>query len=128
MTVLLDTHLLLWALYEPELLPGDIQDELSDPGLDVWFSAVNIWEIAIKASLDRPDFAVDPTEVRSAALGLGFVELAVDGIAAAAVRSLPRLHGDPFDRLLLAQALTTGNTLLTHDVTLGRHPGPVRVV
>jgi len=127
-TILLDTHLLLWALYEPRHLPDGALDELGDPETDVWFSAVNVWEIAIKTSLGRPEFTVDPIEARKAALDIGFVELAVDGIAAAAVRALPPIHGDPFDRLLVAQALTTGHTLVTHDDVLGRYPGPIQVV
>lgn len=128
MTILLDTHLLLWALYEPQHLPDGALEQLENPEIDVWFSAVNVWEIAIKASLGRPDFTVDPIEARRAALDIGFVEMAVDGVAAAAVRALPHVHGDPFDRLLVAQALTTGLTLVTHDASLGRYPAPIRVV
>jgi PIN domain nuclease of toxin-antitoxin system len=125
MSYLLDTHVLLWALYEPERLPASTVALLEDPASDVWISAASIWEIAIKASLNRADFTASPFEARAEALALGFRELAVDGLHAAQVTTLPRLHADPFDRLLVAQATATGHTLLTVDAWVVQYPGPI---
>ena len=70
--ILLDTHLLIWALDEYDRLPGDIRDLLQDPANEVVFSVVSIWEIAIKARLGRTSFAVRPDEIASSALATGF--------------------------------------------------------
>ena len=75
MKLLLDTHLLLWALAEPEKLGAEVRALLEDPENEVLFSAASIWEVAIKAGLGRPDFAVRPEEVAQAALEAGFAEL-----------------------------------------------------
>jgi PIN domain nuclease of toxin-antitoxin system len=128
MSTLLDTHILLWALTEPDRLPADARTELENPSLDAWFSAVSIWEIAIKSSGPRADFTVDPQVVRRELLDLGFIELAVTGAHAAAVATLPPIHRDPFDRLLVAQATLEGLPLVTHDATVARYPGPIRLV
>jgi PIN domain nuclease of toxin-antitoxin system len=126
MAVLLDTHVLLWALYDPARLSDRMRALLEDPDEEVWFSAATIWEVSIKFGLDRPDFTADPYEVRAEALRLGFVELAVDGLHAAQVTALPRLHNDPFDRLLVAQATATGLTLVTADAVVATYPGPIQ--
>ncbi len=104
--LLLDTHIhiLLWALIEPGRLPSAAGEALEAPENRVFFSAANIWEIAIKRALDRLDFAAEPGLVRSAALRTGFEELPVSGLHALRVRGLSHLHRDPFDRLLIAQA------------------------
>ncbi|MDR0365879.1 MAG: type II toxin-antitoxin system VapC family toxin [Bifidobacteriaceae bacterium] len=112
---LLDTHLLLWALYEPAKLPGRAVPLIESNANSIWFSAASIWEIAIKAALGRPDFAVRPREARAEALRIGLRELVIDGAQAAAVADLPRLHNDPFDRLLIVQARATHLTLFTSD-------------
>ena len=126
MTVLLDTHVLLWALYEPARLTPSTRDLLEDPDEEVWFSAATIWEVSIKYSLGKPEFTANPYEVRAEALRLGFRELPVDGLQAAQVIALPRLHADPFDRLLVAQATATGFTLLTADAQIIAYPGPIK--
>ncbi len=115
MRLLLDTHVLLWALIEPARLPADARAALEAPENGVFFSAASIWEIAIKRALGRPDFAFEPETIRTAALGIGFAELPIDGMHAARVRHLPPLHRDPFDRLLIAQAQVEPMTLLTND-------------
>ncbi|MDR2896060.1 MAG: type II toxin-antitoxin system VapC family toxin [Propionibacteriaceae bacterium] len=127
MSALLDTHILLWALLEPEHLADSIRQELETAD-EVWFSAVSIWEVAIKQSLGRPDFTANPYDVRTEALAIGFRELLIDGLQAAAVSALPRLHSDPFDRLLVAQAQTTGRTLWSHDPWVIQYAGPIRAV
>lgn len=115
MRLLLDTHVLLWALMTPERLSAPARDALEDPEHAIFFSAASIWEIAIKRALDRPGFSVEPEEARTASLGLGFEELPVTGRHAVAVRHLPLLHRDPFDRLLVAQAKTEPLILMTND-------------
>ncbi|WP_454041744.1 type II toxin-antitoxin system VapC family toxin [Cellulosimicrobium sp. Marseille-Q8652] len=128
MRILLDTHLLLWAGDEVDRLPREARDLLADPDVEPWFSAASIWEISIKHARRRADFSVEPGPFRHALLGAGFVELAVTGAHAAAVAALPPVHRDPFDRLLVAQAVSEGVQLVTHDAALGRYPGPIRVV
>lgn len=125
---LLDTHVLLWALGQPERLSAEIRTALRDPATDVRFSAASIWEIAIKSSLGRLDFIHDPEVVRAAAIASGFVELPVFGVHAAAVARLPPIHRDPFDRLLIAQAQIEPCVLVTRDPTLAAYPVQVKRV
>jgi PIN domain nuclease of toxin-antitoxin system len=115
MRLLLDTHVLLWALATPERLAPAIRDQLEDPANIVLFSAASIWEIAIKARLGRADFPPSPTRVSEAARASGFLELPVHAAAAARVAALPLLHRDPFDRLLVAQAISEPALLYTAD-------------
>jgi PIN domain nuclease of toxin-antitoxin system len=122
MRVLLDTHLLLWALLAPARLSVSAADLLESPEARVFFSAVNVWEIAIKRALNRPDFDVEPDVIRRGALETGFEELPVTGIHAAAVRQLPSHHRDPFDRLLVAQAQTEPLLLMTDDPMVMQYP------
>ena len=128
MTVLLDTHLLLWAAGFPDRLSTDARDILNHPDTKPAYSAASLWEVAIKSGLGRADFVVDPRLLRRGLLENGYTELPVTGAHAVAVDLLPGIHTDPFDRILVAQAQTEGITLLTMDETVGRYPGPVRVV
>lgn len=128
MHLLLDTHLLLWALAEPGRLGPELMDVIENPDNEVLFSAASIWEIAIKAALKRPDFQINPIVVTDGALDAGFRELAVDAIAAAGVANLPDHHRDPFDRLLVAQALAHGLWFYTADRLLPPYTSLVRLV
>jgi len=128
MKILLDTHLLLWAFVRPELLSSNAHDLISDSDNDILFSTASIWEIAIKHSRRRPEFQTEPGEFRRELLKMGNRELAVLGEHAVAVASLPPIHKDPFDRLLIAQARVEGITLLTSDAAVARYPGPIRLV
>lgn len=119
MRILTDTHVLLWALLEPHRLNRAWRRMLEAPEHQVWFSAVNIWEIAIKRALDRPDFTAEPGPIRVAALDTGFEELAISGLHAIAVRHLPHHHRDPFDRLLVAQAKSEPLLLMSDDPLIG---------
>jgi len=87
-----------------------------------------LWEIAIKNSLGREDFRVEPRLLRRALLDNGYTELPVTSEHAVNVDALPPLHKDPFDRLLIAQALVEGITLLTADAQVARYRGSVRKV
>ena len=118
MRLLLDTHLLLWALGAPERLDAATRELIEDPDNEVLFSAASIWEIAIKAGLGRVDFAVRPTAITRAALATGFGELPVRAEVAARVADLPPHHRDPFDRLLVAQAMAEPVRLYTADPLL----------
>ena len=118
MRVLLDTHVLLWALAEPGRLGMELRELLEDPEHEVHFSAATIWEVAIKAGLGRADFAVRPEEVARGAVQAGFVELPVHAEVAARVADLPPYHRDPFDRLLVAQAMVGPLRLYTADPLL----------
>lgn len=128
MKFLLDTHVLLWAAGQPERLSPAARRLLNSPKNDLLFSAASLWEITIKKSLGREDFRVEPRLLRRGLLDNGYIELPVTSEHAVNVDSLPDLHKDPFDRILLAQALTEGVTLLTADAQLARYPGPVRKV
>lgn len=128
MKLLLDTQLLLWAAGQPERLSAAARKQLNSPRNELLFSAASLWEIAIKSTLGRDDFRVEPRLLRRGLLDNGYVELPVTSQHAVGIDGLPPLHKDPFDRLLLAQALSEGITLLTSDAQLARYPGPVRKV
>jgi len=122
MRILLDTHTLLWALVRPERLAPAQRELLESPEHQVYFSAVNIWEIAIKRALDRPDFDVEPDVARDAAIAIGFAELPISGMHAAAARHLDNHHRDPFDRMLVAQAKTDPMRLMSDDPMIALYP------
>ena len=128
MKFLLDTHLLLWAVGEPERLSAAARRQLNNQENELLFSAASLWEIAIKSSLGREDFEVEARLLRRSLLDNGYIELPVTSQHAVSIEGMPGLHKDPFDRLLLAQAITEGITLLTGDAQLARYPGPVRKV
>jgi PIN domain nuclease of toxin-antitoxin system len=126
--LLLDTQILLWAAGQPARLSTAARKLLNNPNNELLFSAASLWEIAIKNTLGREDFRVEPRTLRRGLLDNGYVELPITGQHAVSIDGLPLLHKDPFDRLLLAQALTEGITLITADAQLARYPGPVRKV
>ena len=128
MKLLLDTQIVLWAAAQPERLSRSARRQLTHPDNELLFSAASLWEITIKRSLGRDDFRVDPRVLRRELLDHGYIELPITSEHAVTVASLPDLHKDPFDRILLAQALTEGVTLVTADARLARYPGPVRKV
>ena len=128
MKLLLDTHLLLWAAEGSDRLSGDVRAMLDDPANELLFSAASLWEVAIKRGLGRADFRVDPRALRRGLLDNGYAELAITGEHAVGIDTLPPIHKDPFDRLLVAQAIAEGVALLTGDPVLARYKGPVREV
>ena len=121
MRVLLDTNVLIRALIDPALLAAAARSTLEDPDNDVLFSAASIWEIAIKSALGRADFQVAPERILEAAKDSGFEELTVRSDAAIRVATLPPLHRDPFDRLLVAQAISEPARLFTTDAGLSAY-------
>ena len=128
MKLLLDTQILLWAAGHPKRLSTAARKLLNDPRNELLFSAASLWEIAIKNTLGREDFRVEPRLLRRGLLDNGYAELPITSQHAVSIDTLPHLHKDPFDRLLLAQALSEGVTLVTADTQLARYPGPVRKV
>jgi PIN domain nuclease of toxin-antitoxin system len=126
--LLLDTQLLLWAAGEPKRLSAAARKLLNEPRNELWFSAASLWEVAIKSTLGRDDFRVEPRLLRRGLLDNGYAELPITSQHAVSIDGLPPLHKDPFDRLILAQALCEGITLLTTDAQLAQYRGPVRRV
>lgn len=128
MKFLLDTQILLWSAGQPDRLSATARRILSHSKNELFFSAASLWEISIKNSLRREYFRVEPRLLRRGLLDNGYTELSITSQHAVNIDSLPDLHKDPFDRILLAQAMTEGITLLTGDAQLARYPGPVRKV
>jgi PIN domain nuclease of toxin-antitoxin system len=126
--LLLDTHLLLWTVGPDERLSSQARRLIGDPENELLFSAASLWEIAIKASRQRADFLVDVRLLRRALLDNGYRERAITGEHAVAVGGLPPIHKDPFDRMLVAQSVVEGVTLLTADPLVAQYPAPVRRV
>lgn len=125
---LLDTHLLLWAAGTPDRLSPEALALIESPESDLFFSAASIWEIAIKRGLGRDDFQVDPRILRRSLLDNGYCELPVGSDHAAAIDSLPQIHKDLFDRILIAQSTVEGITLLTSDTLVAKYPGSIKFV
>ena len=121
MRLLIDTQILLRALYDPGKLPAALAARLIDPANDIVFSTVSIAEIAIKASLKRADFPFQPEDVDASARSTGFTEIPLTAQHAIRLAGLPWHHRDPFDRMLVAQTLDEGLRFLTTDVLLTRY-------
>ena len=128
MKILLDTHLLLWAAGEPDRLSSAARKLLEDAGNELVFSAASLWEVAIKSGLGREDFRVDAGLLRRGLLDNGYGELPIASEHAVFTTALPPIHRDPFDRILVAQAMFEGMVLLTSDPIVARYAGPVRKV
>lgn len=128
MKLLLDTHLLLWLAATPEKLSKPVRKLIEDQQNELFFSAASIWEVAIKQNLGREDFIADAHLLRRGLLDNGYSELPVLSEHAVAINSLPDIHKDPFDRMLVAQATIEGFVLLTADATVAKYPGPINKV
>ena len=128
MKLLLDTHVLLWAAGLPGQLTPSARDMLDSEDNELLFSVASLWEIAIKRGLGRPDFRVDSGLLRRGLLDNGYQELPITSAHAVAVESLPALHRDPFDRMLVAQSRVEGIALLTADPQVAQYPGPIRKI
>ena len=121
MKLLLDTHIILWVAGQPDKLSKSTRDLLIQDENQLFFSAASIWEIVIKLGLGRKDFKVDPYRLRKMLVIHGYTELPVTAEHALKVDSLPMLHKDPFDRLLIAQARSEGMLLLTVDAVVSQY-------
>jgi PIN domain nuclease of toxin-antitoxin system len=128
MKYLVDSQLLIWGAYGLPKLSAKAKRVLNDEDNELYFSAASIWEIAIKRSLNRLDFDVDPRVLRRGLVDSGYIEIPVISTHGEAVLSLPQIHNDPFDRLLLAQAQSEGMVLLTADKLVAKYPGSIALV
>lgn len=113
MRLLLDTHVLVWALSDPAQLPAALRAAVEAPANVVYVSAASVWEIAIKAALGKIEFPAD--DFSGAIAESGFLELPVTIVHASAVRGLPQHHRDPFDRMLAVQSSLEKLTLVSKD-------------
>ena len=119
MRLLLDTHALLWALSAPDKLPAALRQDIRAAGNDVYSSIASAWEIAIKVALKRLDFEVNSLANSLAASGIQTLDISLQHVAR--VAELPLHHRDPFDRMLVAQALCESMTLVSRDRALARY-------
>ena|SRR3990167_3001919 len=128
MKLLLDTHVLLWAAGDPDRLSLEVKDFMRRAENTLFFSAVNLWEITIKQGLGRKDFKVNVRALHQGLLDNDYQELPIRTQHAIAIDSLPAIHKDPFDRLLIAQAIIEEMTLLTADSLIAKYPGPIQTI
>jgi PIN domain nuclease of toxin-antitoxin system len=126
--LLLDTHVVLWALTDHPSLSTKARALILSPRSTVWVSTVSIWEIAIKHSLGRGDMPVSGEQALQYIRQAGYRTLPIEPEHAAAIEGLPPIHQDPFDRLLVAQALTEPMRLITHDATVARYSDTVVLI
>ena len=118
MRCLLDTHALLWAVIHPAKLSDQARQTIHDPGSDVLVSSISLWEISLKYGLKRLDLeGLRPEEFPLWVHRSGFVILPLEAELAATYHQLPMVgtHKDPFDRMLVWQAIRAGMTLISHD-------------
>jgi PIN domain nuclease of toxin-antitoxin system len=120
--LLLDTHAVLWALSQPDQLSAEARERVADPANTVAVSAVSAWEIAIKTAAGKLKFDVD---LAQAMANTGFLPLPITIEHALVAGHLPPHHRDPFDRMLVAQAIMDGWTLVTRDSRLPVYGVPV---
>jgi len=126
--LLLDTHLLLWTAGKPERLSKKARALIEKDEHELFFSSASLWEIVIKRNLGRDDFKVDARILRRGLLDNGYSELPIASEHVVAIDGLPQYHKDPFDRVLVAQAIVEGITLLTSDETVARYGGSITLV
>lgn len=121
MNLLLDTHVALWAITDSPKLSKKARELIESPKSSVWISAATVWEIAIKHGLGRGDMPVSSQDALRYFRESGYRFLPVEPEHVAAVEDLPAHHGDPFDRILVAQAIVEPMRLITHDPVVARY-------
>lgn len=124
---LFDTHIFLWAFDSHPQLSAEARYLLGEYDKELYFSPVNVWEVSNKAGTKHP-LDITAEEFRQHLIEGGFKELPITSKHAAIVETLPRYHGDPFDRMLVAQAIAEGCTLVTHDDNIAKYGTFVRRV
>lgn len=118
MKLLLDTHIALWAITDDPKLPDQARGLIALASNDIFVSAASIWEISIKHGLGRGNMPISGNEALAYFQEAGYRLLPINAEHAAFVETLPPLHADPFDRILVAQALSEPMRLITHDATV----------
>lgn len=126
--LLLDMHIALWAIADSRRLSKAARDLILSPDATIWVSVATLWEIAIKHAMGKGDMPESSGVVLGYFRDSGYRLLPVEPEHAIAVETLPPIHRDPFDRLLVAQAAHEGMILLTSDAVMARYSGPVRKV
>lgn len=121
MNLLLDTHVALWAIVDSPKLTKAAREMIESPKSSVWISTATVWEIAIKYALGRGDMPVSGKAALRYFREAGYYFLHVEPEHAVAVEDLPAHHADPFDRILVAQALVEPMRLVTHDPMVARY-------
>lgn len=121
MNILLDTHVALWAITDNPKLPKKARELIESPRSSVWISAATVWEVAIKHSLRRGDMPVSSQDALRYFRESGYRFLPIEPEHAAGIEDLPAHHADPFDRILVAQALVEPMRLITHDPMVARY-------
>ena len=124
MKLLLDTNMLLWAM--DDSLPEEAKALLGDSLATLFFSTISIWEVGIKNGLGKPNFLVDPRELYDTLLLCGYEELSINAEHTILSSSLPLIHKDPFDRILIAQSIKEGIPFVTSDKMIQEYPGDIR--
>ena len=122
MRILLDTHVALWWANDPDMLAGNARAMIADGRNDVFLSSASVWEAAIKTAAGRLE---TPTSIEEAALEGGLRELAISWKHARRAAALPPFHKDPFDRMLVAQALEEELVLITRDPLVQQYAVPI---
>lgn len=125
MNLLLDTHVALWAITDSPKLPKKARELIESSKSSVWISAATVWEIAIKHSLGRGDMPVSSQDALRYFRDSGYSLLPVEPEHAAAVEDLPTHHADPFDRILVAQAIVEPMRLITHNAMVARYSNTI---
>lgn len=121
MRLLLDTHIVLWALAGSPRLSKLAEELIRDPANDIYVSTASIWEIAFKHALGKGDMPISGARAAHLCAQAGYRELPIAWRHAQAVEALPAYHADPFDRLLIAQAATEPMRLLSSDAEIVRY-------
>lgn len=128
MKLLLDTHVALWAIADDPRLDATARKLILDPANEVTVSAATVWEIAIKHSLNKGDMPLSGADALGYFRDAGYRLLPITPQHAVAVEDLPPINRDPFDRLIVAQALLEPLRLLTHDGTLARYSDTIILI
>lgn len=128
MRLLLDTHIALWAISDDPRLSGNARSIITTPENEIYVSSASIWEISIKHSLARSNMPISGQEAINYFKESGYRLLPVSPEHAASVESLPQLHADPFDRMLITQALHEPLRLVTHDTLISRYSDTILLV
>jgi len=128
LNLLLDTHVALWAITDHPRLSPAARQLIEEPGNSVWVSSVTIWEVAIKHALHPDAMPISAADALDFFRQSGYRLLAIEPGHASLVETLPPLHRDPFDRMLVAQAMAEPLRLLTHDVTVASYSDTILMV
>jgi len=125
LNLLLDTHVALWAITDSPRLNPKARELIANPANTVWVSVASLWEITIKHSLGRGDMPISGAQAKAWFEQSGYQLLNIEAPHVLGVGELPALHHDPFDRLLVAQALAEPLRLITHDAQVARYSDTV---